>query len=79
LNPKTVTTRYYLSDAGSRVEVDAGGVNIDWDWCEEDGCCDAHPVWDRDEQAIIAACECCEEPTVVECREVTREEWEQTC
>jgi hypothetical protein len=59
--------RHYRSKAGSTVTVPRWGVwEMQWDWLEEGACCDARPSFDddRDEPAILATCECCDEQRI---------------
>lgn len=71
--------KFYMSDKGSRVREFGAHLlsfEIDWDWFEEDACCDSGPHWDGEEKCIIASCDCClDSPFAVKCREVTKEEF----
>lgn len=53
----------YKTKAGSIVKVSGkhgGVVEIDFDWFEENACCDSHP-W-IDDGFLCWACDCCCEP-----------------
>jgi len=72
--------KFYLSENRSKVKEfgkHLGAYEIDFDWFEEGACVDGGPYWDRDEKAIVAPCECCDDsPFVVKCREVTKGEYD---
>jgi len=51
----------YSTRAGSIVEIGGkhgGVINIDFDWFEEDACCDSHPYVEGD--YLHWSCDCCD-------------------
>jgi len=75
-----MSEKYYISENGSMVREfgkHLGSFEINFDWFEEGACVESAPHWERDDNCIVALCDCCPDCLlVVQCREITREEYD---